>query len=72
MNQVYVAALWLGWKILEFVEDRKSVILGVWAAPGAPETLLRPPPFGRRSEAPGAAQAPKMIDVQSVKKSKVC
>ena len=36
----------------QFVEDRKSVILGVWAAPGAPETLPKgggrsPPPFAR-------------------------
>ncbi len=45
-----VAALWLGSEILEFFKDWTSFILGVWAAPGAPETLakgggLRPPPF---------------------------
>ncbi len=28
-----------GYKIDQFFKDRKSVILGVWAAPGAPETL---------------------------------
>ncbi len=41
-----------------FVYDRKSVILGVWAARGAQEALpkgggLRPPPFARVSGAPG-------------------
>ncbi len=45
-----MAARWLGLEIPEFVKDWKSVILGVLAAPGAPETLakgggLRPPPF---------------------------
>ena len=35
----------------QFVKDRKSVNLGVWAAPGARDTIplgggLRPPPFG--------------------------
>ena len=53
-----------------YLRGRKSVILGVWAAPGAPETLpkgggLRPPPFGRVSGAPGAAQTPKMADLRS-------
>ncbi len=38
---VSVAALRLGSKILEFVKDWESVILGVWAAPGAPETLQK-------------------------------
>ncbi len=47
-----------------FVKDRKSVILGVWAAPGARETIplgggLRTPPFARVFGAPGAAQTPK-------------
>jgi hypothetical protein len=42
-------------------------MLGVCATPGAPETLAKgggrsPPPFGRASEAPGAAQTPKMTD----------
>ncbi len=50
-------------------------MLGVWATPGAPETLpkeetlpkgggLRPSPFAR---VPGAAQTPKMIDFRSLK-----
>ncbi len=56
-----------GSKVFDFVKDRKSVILGVWAAPGAPETRSKgggrsPPPFGRISGAPGAAQTPKMTD----------
>ncbi len=64
-----VAAPWFGWKIMEVFKDWKSVILGVWAAPGAPETFakgggLRPPPFARASQAPGATQDPKMIDFQ--------
>jgi hypothetical protein len=47
--------------------DEKSAILGVWVAPGAPEILAKgrgrsPPPFGRVSRAPGAAQTPKMTD----------
>ncbi len=51
----------------QFFKDRKYVILGVWAAPGARETIplgggLRPPPFARVSGAPGAAQTPKMTD----------
>ncbi len=46
-------------------------MLGVWAAPGAPETLAKggvrgPPPFGRASGAPGAAQTPKMTDFRSL------
>ncbi len=28
-----------GYEIVKFVKDRKSVILGVWAAPEAQETL---------------------------------
>ncbi len=45
--------------------------MGVWAAPGAPETLQNdggrsPPPFGRVSGAPGAAQTPKMTDFLSL------
>ncbi len=51
----------------------KSVILGVWVAPGAWETLQKgggrsPSPFARVSAAPGAAQTPKMIDCQSLNK----
>ena len=61
-----------GYKVLELVKDRKSVILAVWAAPGAPESLAKgkgrsPPPFGRVSGAPGAAQTPKMTDFRSLK-----
>ncbi len=42
-------------------------MLGVLAAPGAPETLAKgggrsPPPVGSVSGAPGATQTPKMID----------
>ncbi len=61
-NKVSVAVLWHGNS--KFVKGRKLVIFGVWAAPGAQETLptgggLRPSPFGRVSGAPGAAQTPK-------------
>ncbi len=57
-----VLALWHG--NFKLFKDRKSVIFGVKAAPGAPETLpkggvLHPPPFERVSRAPGAAQAPQ-------------
>ncbi len=60
----------LGGKFQVF-KGRKSVILGVWAAPGARETIplgggLRPPPFGRVSRAAGAAQIPKMTDFRSL------
>ena len=62
-----------GYKICELLKDRESVILGVWAAPGARETIpkgggLGPPPFGRVSRAPGAAQTNKMSDFRSLKK----
>ncbi len=55
----------------KFVKGRKSAILGVWAAPRAQDTLpkageLRPPPFGRVSGAPVAAQTPKMTDFRSL------
>ncbi len=55
----------------QFFKDRNSVILGVWAAPGAPETLakgggLRPPPFARVSKSPGATQTLKITDFQSL------
>ncbi len=48
-----------GSKVVKQMKDRKSVIFGVWAAPGAPETRPKgggrsPPPFGRFSGAPGA------------------
>ena len=62
-----------GYKILELLKGRRSIILGVWAAPGAPETLpkgggLRPPPFARVPGAPGApraAQTPNVTDFRS-------
>jgi hypothetical protein len=62
-------------KILELLKDWKSVMFGVWPAPGSPETLQkggggRPPPFAWVSGAPGAAQAPKITDFQSFKKSR--
>ena len=68
----HVAAPWLDKQILDFFKDWKSVILGVWMAPGALETLQKgggrsPPPFARVSGAPGAAQTPKMTDFQSLK-----
>ncbi len=59
---------------IKLFKDRKSVIVRVWATPGAPETIpkggrwgAKPPPFGRLSRAPGAAQTPKMTDFQSLK-----
>jgi hypothetical protein len=60
----------LGGKV-EFFKGRKSVICGVLAAPGAPDTLpkgggLRPPSFGRVSRAPGAAQTPKRTYFRSL------
>jgi hypothetical protein len=66
-----VAVLWAG--KFTILKDRKSIILGVWAAPGAPETLakgggLRPPPVGKVSGAPGAAQTPKMTDFKPLNK----
>ncbi len=49
-----------GYKMDQFFKDRKSVILEVWAAPGAPETLpqgggLSPPPSGmfKKNNSPG-------------------
>jgi hypothetical protein len=71
---VNLAVLWEG--ILKFVKGRKSVILGVWAAPWAPETLpkgggLRPPPFAWVCGVPGAAQTRKMTDFRFVKNFKI-
>jgi hypothetical protein len=59
-----VAALCVAVELFKILKDRKSVSFGVWAAPGAPETLPKgggrsPPPFGRASRALGAAQTPK-------------
>ena len=53
-----------GYKVLKLFKDRKLVILGVWAPPGARETLPKgggrsPPPFGRVS---GAVQTTKIDD----------
>ena len=50
-------------------------ILGVWDAPGAPETLQKgggkaPRPSEMATEAPGAAQTPKMTDLRSLKNVK--
>ena len=69
-----VAVLWH--ENFNFFKDRKSAILGVWAAPGAPETLpkgggLRPPPFGRVSGALGAAQTPNMADLRPFTKFEI-
>ncbi len=71
----FVAALWMAMTFYK-KKDRKSVMLGVWAAPGAPETLakgeeLRPPPFGMVSGAPGAAQTHKMTDFRPLTNYKV-
>ncbi len=69
-----MAALWLGLKIQKLVKDWKSVILGVWVAPGAPKTLakgggLRPPTFLKGLQGtPGAPQTAKMADLQSLNK----
>ena len=54
----------------EFLTDRKSSILGVWAAPGGRETFQKgggrsPPPFWRVSRPPGAAQTLKIYDFRS-------
>ncbi len=47
-------------------------MLGVWAATGAQEALPKgggrsPPPFGRASRVPGAAQTPKMTEFRNFK-----
>ncbi len=60
-----MAVLWH--ENFKLFKDRKSVILGVWAAPAASEALskdggLRPPLVGRASGAIGASQTPKMTD----------
>ena len=49
------------------------VLLGVWAAPGAQETIPNgggrsPQPFGMVSRAPGAAQTPKMDNLRVLTK----
>jgi len=51
------------------------VILVVWEAPGAPETLQKgggeaPRPSEMATEAPGAAQTPKVTYFQSLKNFK--
>ena len=53
-----------GFLIYDFLTGRESLILGVWAAPGARETFqkgggLRPPPFWRVSGRPGPPRPPK-------------
>jgi hypothetical protein len=53
------------WRVFSnFFTDRKSVILGVWAAPVAPDTLpkgggLRPPTFWEGPPAPRRRPDPK-------------
>ncbi len=54
-----------------FVKGRTSAILGVWAAPVAPETLPNGggrslPAFARVSGATWAAKTPNMTDFRSV------
>ncbi len=50
LGGIYERGCALAWHfVFSFFSDRKSAIFGVWAAPGAPETLakgggLRPPP----------------------------
>jgi len=56
-----------------FLVDRKSLILGVWAAPAAQKTIpngggFRPPPFGRVVGVAGAAQSPNTDERRSTKK----
>ncbi len=60
-GRFYVAAL-------ELFKDWKSVICGVLRARGAPETLAKGGgrSLPRVSGAPGAAQTPKMSDLQSL------
>ena len=46
---------------------QKSLIFGIWRAPGATETIpkgggLRPPPLGTVFGAPGAVQTSKIDD----------
>ena len=59
--------------IYDFLTDRRSSILGVWSPPGGRETFQkgggRRPHFWKVSRPPGAAQTPKIDDLQSVKKS---
>jgi hypothetical protein len=64
----------LGFVIHDFWAGRKSPILGVWAAPLAPETIHK---YGGRSPpyccmvfgAPGAAQTPTLDDFRPAQKS---
>ncbi len=79
MAGVYFSWLHFGLvnKFWTLIKDWKSVIVGVWVAPGALETLQEgggrsTPPFARVSGAPGAAQTPKMADFQSLKDSRIC
>ncbi len=70
IRSMSVAALWMAIQFLRLFKDRKSIVLGVWAASGAPETLAKgggrsPPSFGRVS---GAGQTPKMTDFRPRKK----
>ncbi len=50
-----MAALWLGLKNLKLLKDWTSVILAVWVAPGALETLQKggaPTTFGKGLRGP--------------------
>ena len=65
-----VAALWGLLKIYNLLKGLKLVILVVWGAPGAPETLQKGEGKARRpsemaTEAPGTAQTPKTTDFRS-------
>ncbi len=53
--------------------DWKSVIFGVWAAPGARKTLQKGglPFFWRVSRATWAAQTPQITDFRSLKKVQI-
>ena len=69
----YAAYTWF--LMHDFLTDRKSSILGVWAPPGGRENLPKggrgrsPLSFWKVSRPPGAAQTPKIDDLRSVKKS---
>jgi hypothetical protein len=69
-NAHCVAALWMAISFL-YKKILEICNFGGLGGPGAPETLGRgrgrnPPPFGRVSGAPGAAQTPKMTGFRSI------
>ena len=62
------------YQISKCSKGRKSVILKVWGAPGAPETPQKCrgdalPPSEMATEVPGAAQTPKMTDFRPLENS---